>query len=302
MTNIYKQQQHQQLMVLIGETPNFICLIIAMVATASLTVGLDLIDSFALILHDAFILVLTYRLQNNMKYEFNYGVGKIDALASLCCDSVLIMSVLISFIFSIGQLIRPEQPSGRLIMVVLLKAVNISVDIFMYWKQRKIFRLGRNRIIESEMAIQQKELFFDSAIMIGILGSYLSRNFKPGWYISPVLCIVLEIYLTVQAFNHIRGSIDELMDKTVDEDAQLLILQALASCRGSYRKFNEVRSRISGGTIFVDLVLSFRDSTSYAEMKGISNNVFEQLKDKYPNSIVNIVISNDAETSPTGGN
>lgn len=301
MTNVYKAQQRQQWMVLIGEMPNFICLVIAMAATASLTVGLDLIDSFALILHDAFILGLTYKLQNNMKYEFNYGVGKIDALASLCCDSVLIMSVLISFVFSIQQLIRPEQPSGRLIAVVLLKVINVSVDTFMYRKQQKIFNIERNRIIESEMAIQRKELFFDSAILIGLLGSYICRDFKPGWYISPVLCIFLEIYLIVQACGHIRGSINELMDRTVDEDAQILILQALTSCRGSYRKFNEVRSRISGGTVYIDLLLSFRDNTSYAEMKNLSNTVFAQLKDKYPKSIVNVVISNDAETSKKEG-
>jgi len=295
MKNVYKEQQHQQWLVLVGEIPNFICLVIALAATTSLTVCLDLIDSFTLILHDAFILFLTYRLQNNTKYEYNYGVGKIDALASLCCDSVLMMSVLISFVFSISQIITPEQPSGLLIAVVPLKVINVSVDLFMYWNQRKIFKKEYNRLVESELVIQRKELFFDSAVLIGLIGSYICIDFKPGWYISPVLCLCLGIYLMLQSVGHIKDSINELMDKTVDEDAQMLILQALASCRGSYRKFNEVRSRISGGTVYVDLLLSFSDGTSYAQMKEMVNNVFDKIKHKYPKSVVSIIISNDAK-------
>lgn len=70
--------------------PNFVAVTVSAIVSVSLIVWMDFVDSFCNVVNSGFVALLSRKLRRNLKYEYNYGVGKIEAISSLACDGILI--------------------------------------------------------------------------------------------------------------------------------------------------------------------------------------------------------------------
>ncbi|MEG2175207.1 MAG: cation transporter, partial [Oscillospiraceae bacterium] len=109
--NSYKEQQGVRIIKLMGELPNFICLAIAAFVSKSILIWVDLIDSLNVMLRTVFVFILSGKLKKNLSYQYNYGTGKMEAIASLCCDMLLLMNLAIATIVAVNKIMYPQQPT-----------------------------------------------------------------------------------------------------------------------------------------------------------------------------------------------
>ena len=289
----YKEQQNLSIAQLLAETPNFVAVVVSAILSRNLLVYIDLLDSSMYLISLGLIIFLSRTLTKDLRYEYNYGVGKIEAIASLLCDGMGFFGLLITLGFSVHSIIIPEQPSDLVIAVVGLKIINVAFDTAFFVKQRKITKIHNSAISKSNYAEALSALLFDSVALVSLLAMWLLRANSIGGYIAPVVSIFVVIYLMVGYAKRIRQSLIELIDKTLPEEQQMKILAILTRYYSSYSQFHSINSQKSGDITRIDIHLSFEKGTSVDEVISLKKKMQDELNQIFENCSVNIIAEED---------
>ena len=289
----YKQQQNLSIAQLLAELPSFVAVLVSAILSRNLLVYVDLLDSSMYLISLVLIVVLSQKLTKDLRYEYNYGVGKIEAIASLLCDGMGCFGLLITLGFSVQAIIRPEQPSDFVIAVVGLKVINVSFDTAFFVKQRKITKIHSSAISNANYAEALSALLFDSVALVSLFVMWLLRANPIGGYIAPIVSIFVVIYLMFGYVKRIRQALTELTDKTLPEEEQMKILSILTRHYDSYSQVHSVNSHKSGDCIRIDMHLSFERNTSFEEILTLKKQMQDELDSQFGNCIVNIIVGED---------
>ena len=289
----YKQQQNLSIAQLLAELPSFVAVLVSAILSRNLLVYVDLLDSSMYLISLVLIVVLSKKLTKDLRYEYNYGVGKIEAIASLLCDGMGCFGLLITLGFSVQAIIFPEQPSDFVIAVVGLKVINVSFDTAFFVKQRKITKIHSSAISNANYAEALSSLLFDSVALVSLFVMWLLRANPIGGYIAPIVSIFVVIYLMFGYVKRIRQALTELTDKTLPEEEQMKILSILTRHYDCYSQVHSVNSHKSGDCIRIDMHLSFERNTSFEEILTLKKQMQDELDSQFGNCIVNIIVGED---------
>ena len=289
----YKKQQNLSFVQFLAETPSFIAVLVSAILSRTILVFVDLLDSFGNLLRTAMVTILSKKLTKDLRYEYNYGVGKIESIASLLCDGLVFFGLFITLCMSVFSIIFPQPPSDLVIAVVGLKIINVSFDTAFYIKQRKIIKTHRSAISETNCAAALAALLFDATTLISLFMMWLLRSNPIGGYISPVISIFVAIYLMFGCIRRTRRALDELTDKTLPEEEQMKILNILTRYYSSYSQFHSINSHKSGDVTRIDIHLSFERDTTFEEILTLKKQMQEELDSLFGNCIVNIVVGEE---------
>ena len=289
----YKKQQNLSIAQLLAELPNFVAVVVSAILSRNLLVYIDLLDSSMYLISLGLIIVLSRKLTKDLRYEYNYGVGKIEAISSLLCDSMGFFGLLITLGFSVQAIIIPEQPSELVIAVVGLKIINVGFDTAFFVKQRKITGIHNSAISKANYAETLSALLFDSVALVSLFAMWLLRSNPIGAYIAPVVSIFVAIYLMSGYVKRTRRALNELTDKTLPEEEQMKILNILTRYYNSYSQFYSINSHKSGDVVRIDLHLSFETDTRVEEVIQLQKQMQNEIASQIANCIVNIIVSDD---------
>ena len=289
----YKQQQNLSIAQILAEVPSFVAVLVSAILSRNLLVFIDLFDSFMYLISLSLVVVLSKKLTKDLRYEYNYGVGKVEAISSLLCDGIAFVGLLFALGLSVHKIIFPEQPSDLVIAVVGLKVINVSFDIAFFVKQRKITKTHNSAISKANYAEALSALLFDSVALVSLFAMWLLRDNPIGVYISPVVSIFVAIYLMFGYVKRTRQSLIELTDKTLPEEEQMKILNILTRHYNSYSQFHSINSHKSGDTTRIDIHLSFEQDTTFEEILTLKKQMQEELDSLFGNCIVNIVVGEE---------
>ena len=288
----YKQQQNLSIAQLLAELPSFVAVLVSALLSRNLLVYIDLLDSSMYLVSLVLIVILSKKLTKDLRYEYNYGVGKIEAIASLLCDSMGFLGLLITLGFSVQAIILPEQPSDLVIAVVGLKIINVAFDTAFFVKQHKITKIHNSAISKSNYAEALSALLFDSVALVSLFAMWLLRSNPIGGYIAPIVSIFVAIYLMIGYVKRIRQALIELTDKTLPEEEQMKILNILTHYYDSYSQFHSINSHKSGDVTRIDIHLSFDKDTRVEEVVRLQKQMQNEIANQIDNCIVNIIVEN----------
>ena len=289
----YKEQKNLSIAQLLAETPNFVAVVVSAILSRNLLVYIDLLDSSMYLISLGLTIFLSRKLTKDLRFEYNYGVGKVEAISSLLCDGMGFFGLLITLGFSVQSIIIPEQPSDLVIAVVGLKIINVAFDTAFFVKQRKITKIHNSAISKSNYAEALSALLFDSVALVSLFAMWLLRATPIGGYIAPVVSIFVAIYLMVGYAKRIRQSFIELTDKTLPEEQQMKILAILTRYYSSYSQFHSINSQKSGDITRIDIHLSFEKATSVDEVISLKKKMQDELNRIFENCSVNIIAEED---------
>lgn len=292
----YKKQQRLALMQFLTEVPSFLIILLSAILSHTVLVFVDLLDSFGYLLRAAIVAILSKKLTKDLRYEYNYGIGKIEAISSLLCDGIIFFGLLLTLGMSGYSIIHPTQPSSLLIAVVGLKVINVISDTVFFIKQYKINKLHRSAISETNCAAALGALLFDSVTLVSLLVMWLLRSNLIGAYISPVISIFIAIYLMIGCIKRIKKALSELSDKTLPEEDQMKILNILVQFYNSYSQVCSVKSHQIGDSVQIDLHLAFEKDTSYEEIVTLNKQMQAEFDRQFDNCVINIIVCDDGSS------
>lgn len=286
----YKKQKKLSALQFFTELPDFFLLLAAALFSKSLLVVVDLFDSFGELLKSLVTALLSKKLSKNLRFEYNYGIAKVEALSALLCESVIILGVLVSLALSVYELIVPSKPSDLLIWVVGLKVIHVGVDAWFFIKQRNIKKSYASAITNANYASSVASLLFDSVTLVSLLTVWLFRENPIGQYLTPVISMMIAIYLLLGCIRRIKTAIDQLTDKTLNEETQLKILSVINRFYQRYARFDALNSRIVGDMTVLDLHISFDRATTAQEILQFKEDMQAELNEVLDEYELNIML------------
>lgn len=286
----YKNQKNLSFGQFLSEVPNFIAVLISAIVSGSLITFVDLLDSFGNLLRTGITSVLSKKLVKDLKFEYNYGVGKLEALSSLMCEGIVFFGLLSMVGLSVYEIVFPSKPSDLLIAVVGLKIINVSFDVFFFVGQYRIVKNHHSAVSNTSLAAAIGALLFDIVALVSLLAVWLLRNNYIGLYLSPAISIIIAIYLMLGCVKRIKRALYEITDKTLSEDLQLKILSVMTMLYDRYYQLHSVRSHRDNDRVCVDLYVSFNNDTTFEEIVRFKQDVWTKLNNSIENCVLNIVI------------
>lgn len=289
----YKQQRNLSSVQLLAEAPFFIVNLLSAFFSGTILLYVDLMDSLNYIIRNAMVMLLSNKLSKDLRYEYNYGVGKIEAISSIFGDSIVLFGMCLTLFLSVYSFFYPSKPSDILIAVVGVKSYDLLWDVAIFVKQRKIFRLTPSALSESNYAAAFGDLLFDGFAWFSLLVMWLLRNSPIGSYISPVVSVFVAVYLIVGCVKRIKKSLNELTDKTLPEEQQMEILKSLTRHYNSYTQLHSIDSRKIGEITRIDIRFSFENNTRVENVIDLQKQMQEELSSRFGNCIVNIIVGEE---------
>lgn len=288
--SVYKKQMKLSGIQFLLELPSFLAITVSAVLSGSLIVWLDFMESLGSAVSEGMVVLLSKKMSRDLRYEYNYGIGKIEAMTALFYDGIELLGLMLIIACSFFELFNVRQPSKVLIYVVILKVVNIVVDLFFIWQQYKLKKENNNLVVDSKYMSVFGALLFDIAALVSLLIVWIFRNNPFSWFLSPLLGLVISVYLLIRCVWRVREAMIALSDKTLPEEEQMKILRVLARHNEEYSDFNGVKSHYSGEDVCIDLCISFLPQTSYDEIKAFLDAVQRELSQEIENCMVTIII------------
>ena len=286
----YKQQRNLSSVQLLAEAPFFIANLLSALFSRTVLLYVDLMDSLNYIIRNAMVTLLSNKLTPDLRYEYNYGVGKIEAISSIFGDAVVLFGMILTLCLAVYSFFYPSKPSEFLIAVIGLKFYDLMWDLAIFAKQRKIFKLNPSTLSETNYAAAYGDLLFDSFAWVSLFVMWLLRNTPIGGYISPVVSVFVALYLMVGCIKRIKKSLDELTDKTLPEEQQLKILKVLTRHYNSYAQVHSIDSRKIGTVTRIDIHLSFENDTKVEEVTDLQKQMQDELISQFGNCNLNIIV------------
>ena len=288
--NNFKEQQKIALLLVLWRIPEFVTSFIAATASQLMVVWLEFIECASVLIPGLILLILSKRLDKNLKFKFNYGTGRIEAITALCCEVLDIVGLLCVIFFSVKRIIRPEVEHAHLDFALIVSVVGVIIDGVILVKQKKLLDDVSNRMFHTAYISAVKEFGFDFlSIITLIIVITLERN-RGIQYFPPVLSIMIAIPFITIVIKHMKESVSELIDRTLDEESQLKILKVLGEFYDSYEELYDIKSRIYGENKIIDLEIGFSDGCTYAEIKQLKEKIEKRITEEIENCTVNISV------------
>ena len=89
--------------------PDFFTSFIAAVASGSVVVWLEFIENASVLIPGVLLVILARKLNRNLKFKFNYGTGKVEAITALFIEIFDIAGLFCITFFAIKALVKALQ-------------------------------------------------------------------------------------------------------------------------------------------------------------------------------------------------
>ena len=277
-------------MSMIAELPNTIAQLVVAVLSGSLLIALDAIDSLSNLIQAVLSFFLSKKLQGDDSFKYDYGMGKIEAFGSFIAAVFLYIALAAIFAASIFSLLRPSEPQDILWMAIVIKVINVAIDVFLLRKQVKTVKGITSGFVKSNTMLLIKNLVFDGVTLIAITVAYVFRNVYGIGYLEPAVCMACALYIAFQNIKIIKEASADLLDKTLDEQTQLKVMKCVSGIWNEIEGFHGVRTRRSGHIVYVDLMVSFGGGYSYDEICQTYKVFDKAIKEVIPNGVSAIII------------
>ena len=223
--------------------------------------------------------------------SFNYGYGKIESISSVLKASALLLSFAILVYTSLERLSSPVAVNvgGSIVAIAFLLFVTCG-GIYRWTRLNRILARGdRSPVLWSQSKATVSSIIVNAGSLLAVLLSILLMQYSWAVYIDPVLSIVLSAYILITAYTIFSGSMGDLLDKTIDESMQMIIVRALAEFFDDYTQILGVRSRRSGGMIFIEIQLEFEADKQIGDVQRVIDRMQRRLEESIKDSKITII-------------
>jgi len=232
--------------------------ITAAVLSNSLIVLTDVLQETSEAIAILFSFFAIRKVARGKNMDYNFGYGKLEGFSSLLIAGIIFISLLVILFNAWKGLTEPEGLMGAGVFIAVgVNLISSGISIVQWRKYGHIAKTSSSPIIEGQLSLYRAKFFNDSIVSVSLIIGLVFRQYLWARYIDPLGGLILAGFLAYSAYTLFSSSMDNLMDKTLEEGLQIAILRALAINFDKYDALHDIRSRRSGSDIYIDVFLGF---------------------------------------------
>jgi ferrous-iron efflux pump FieF len=258
--------------------------------TGSVTLFADVMKCGNEILATFFAYLVIRKMNKAGKFSYDFGMGKFETITRITTGAVMLVSLFIILFFTFTRLLHPEPlaSEGALFIIPLMVGIAV-IDTYQWQKNYRIAQQDPSPIMESQWRLRRAKSFADISVLLALLLSFGLAGYPGIEYIDPVVSFVIIGFLLVAGYKEISTSLPDLVDKTLEEEYQILILRELTAQFDKYDAFHGVRSRRSGSHIYIEVSLGFDPEQKMGDVQDFIDSLKTSIENMIPGSIISIV-------------
>ena len=269
--------------------------VVPVLIVALLVGSLALLADWCTYLNSLLISLLAWltlrRIARDSKAHYDYGLGKFESFSALIASGLLMLSMLAVLVFSVWRIMHPVSLATPVTWLgVGQYLIELGFNVWLWRRNRRIARLEYSPLMETQWRSNRNDFLQNVGIMAALLLTLLLKEYSWHEYIDPLVAIVIALYVIASYTGIFQKSLNDLLDKTLDESLQLRIVKQLAHHYDDYESFHAVRSRRAGGTIFIDIELGFGNDKTMKEVNQAIERMTQTLEQDIPGSRVRIIV------------
>lgn len=209
--------------------------------------------------------------------EHQYGHERIECIAALFLAAILFITGLgigINGIEKIklgtyGQLAIPS-------MLALVAAIfSIIIKEWMYWYTRHAAKKINSSSLMADAWHHRSDALSSVGSFIGILGARLGFPL-----LDPIACVAISLFILKAACEIGKDAISRLVDQACDE---LFVneIRELIEAQSGVEGIDELKTRLFGNKIYVDLEIRVDGDLSVDEAHQIAHHVHDVIEEKF---------------------
>jgi cation diffusion facilitator family transporter len=235
---------------------------------------------------------LTFRrIARDSKADYDYGLGKFESFSTLICSSLLIVSMLVVIVYSAWRIAHPVSLAESMTWLGVGEyLIELGFNVWLWRRNLRIARREYSPLMETQWRSNRNDALQNVGIMTSLLLTLLLEKWSWHVYIDPLMAMLIALYVITSYTGIFQKSLNDLLDKTLDESLQLLIVKQLAQHFNDYEDFHAVRSRRAGGTIFIELELGFDPEKTMREVHLAIERMTQNLEQEVAGSKVRVII------------
>jgi len=264
--------------------------IVAALTSNSLIMLTDVFQGASEVLAIFFAYIAIRKVSKGTNLVYNYGYGKMEGFSSLLMAAVIGISLIVILTSAVRSLLNPEKLTGVGVLIgITFNFIGFLVNFGQWFKFKKLAKIAFSPIIDGQHKLYRGKFIMDLGETITLSTGWALGNLPIAHFIDPIGALVLSGFLFYSAYTLFSASMDNLMDRTLEESMQTGILKVLAKHFDNYHDLHDIRSRRSGGDVFIELYLEFDDHLTMAQVMNHIHQISTDIKEVIRNCQVNII-------------
>ena len=221
------------------------------IASGSVAVLASAVDSVL----DMFVSIFNYFAINNSEKpadeNFNYGRGKIEALASVIEGTIITVSGLFLFYQAIKKAIK-EETSSYLDVSLIVMIISLCITILLVLYLNKVAKQTNSMVVKADALHYKTDVYSNIAVLVSLVLVHLT-NYE---IFDVIVGGGIALYIIYSSYELIKEGVLVLLDRAVEETLVEKIKEILLSEK-EINAYHLLKTREAGHQTFVDVHLVF---------------------------------------------
>ena len=241
------------------------------IASGSVAVLASAIDSLLDTLVSLFNFFAIKKAEENPNEVYQYGKGKIQAIAAVIEGTVITMSGFYIIYVAIEKLTH-ESETNLLIPSILAMLLSIIVTFLLVQYLLKVAKKTDNLVIKADALHYQTDLWSNAAVLVA-LGLVSLTGLDA---IDAIFGLGIGIYIIYSAYEIIQEGIGILLDRALEGD-MVANIGAIISKHPEVSSYHWLRTRTDGSTNFVEFHMVLRPNMLLLEAHRIADEIEDKI-------------------------
>jgi cation diffusion facilitator family transporter len=242
------------------------------VASGSVALLASAIDSLLDMVISIFNFFAIKKSEEKVNERFQYGKGKVQAIAGVIEGTIITISGLYIIYRAIEKAIYSEE-TKLLLPAIWVMLFSIVVTALLVWYLLKIAKETDNIIIKADALHYKTDLLSNGVI----LASLLLVNWTKLDIIDSIFGFLIGLYIIYSAYEIIEEGIFILLDHSLDEKIIEKIREIISSHK-EVNGFHWLKTRTDGTHNFVEFHLVLEPEMTLLKAHHISDEIEEQIR------------------------
>jgi cation diffusion facilitator family transporter len=213
--------------------------------------------------------------------EHPFGHGKYEGLAA-GIQAVLILTATFFIIYAAVRRIidKTQVEMTEAGMVVML--VSVVASIFLSRHLNRVAKTSGSTVLDALAKNISADIYSATGVLVGLA----VVRFTGLQVLDPVIALAMAVLILKSAYEIIRRSFYELVDRSLPREEQEVLLNIINEHYHKFTGFHAVRSRRAGSQRFIDLHLVMPRNVSVEEAHEMCDHLEQDIKDRLPDTSV----------------
>jgi len=268
----------------------YLALVVAAIASGSLTILAELPRGGLLYSIEILSLITLRRSHRGRFFAFEYGIGKIERVITSVIGIGLIVAALFTLSATLERIANPTVlPTPAMILGVMVGSLNFAVNLYCAGDFIRANRTDASLILASQVRSRLVKTVASGVVVAVLVVATWLPDPTGATYVDAFGALFVIGYMLVTARDLLRESIPDLLDRALPEPEQLLLMRVMSTYFDDFENFGSIRSRRSGGQSFITVELAFRGERSLAEVDDRCDAIRREIVKLIPDAFVEVV-------------